>query len=371
MLLDHESKEKNGGNDVDLENRYDGPYPIWGTALNITHGEDLSWQQRKAASFIYTPLFCGWDYTAQPPVPVDLVRLEAPDLEPDQGPIASFGFRSTATYGGEGGNPVIGTAMAASGAAASPNMGYHTRAGVAALLALFNVRLGWWTGNPRNNKTYREYAPGAFYLLKELFASTDATSRYVYLSDGGHFENLGLYELVRRRLRFIIVSDADCDADYAFSDLGNAMEHCRRDFGVHIDLRASEDMHAVKNDYLLKDARRLFRKQHYALGTISYPRLPDEAEATTGYILYIKSSLTGDEPADVLAMRATYPSFPHDSTGNQFFNESLFESYRALGEHMLTNALLDIQRGAKDDSLPAEVQTLNKDVNLLIQSFQR
>jgi hypothetical protein len=356
-----------GVNDKDIERSYDGPYPIWGTALNITHGEDLSWQQRKAASFIYSPLFCGWDYTADNNVPVDLIRLESPDTNIDKGTVAPYGFRSTTTYGGEGGTPVIGTAMAASGAAASPNMGYHTRAGVAALLALFNVRLGWWTGNPRNNNTFREYAPGAGYLLKELFGSTDATSRYVYLSDGGHFENLGLYELIRRRVRFIIVSDAGCDGDYTFSDLGNAIEHCRRDFGVHIDLRAADDIHAVLHDYLPTGDQRLFRQQHYAIGTIGYPRLPDEAVATIGYILYIKSSLTGDEPADVLAMRADYPSFPHDSTGNQFFNESLFESYRALGEHMVTSALSDISEKVQDNSLSETKKALYSHFKLLIQ----
>jgi hypothetical protein len=200
-----EPTEKNANPDDDVMRRYDGPYPIWGTALNINHNQDLSWQQRKAASFFYSPLFCGWDYISNTNAPVDLVRLEKPDVKEDEGPLAPYGFRFTSTYGGEGGKPVIGTAMAASGAAASPNMGYHTRAGVAALLALFNVRLGWWTGNPRNNKAYREYAPGAGYMLKELLSSTDATDSYVYLSDGGHFENLGLYELVRRRVRFIIV----------------------------------------------------------------------------------------------------------------------------------------------------------------------
>lgn len=359
--------DERGRGGPDILRPYDGPYPIWGTALNITHGEDLSWQQRKAAAFIYSPLFCGWDYIPEGNAPVDLVHLDPPDIVPDVGPIAPYGFRSTETYGGEGGKPGIGTAMAASGAAASPNMGYHTRAGVSALLALFNVRLGWWTGNPRNNDTYCEYAPGAGYLLKELLGSTDASSRYVYLSDGGHFENLGLYELVRRRLRFIIVSDADCDADYNFADLGNAIEHCRRDFGVHIDLHAAEDMHAILNDYLPKDDRRLFRKQHYAIGTISYPRLPHETVATVGFILYIKTSLTGDEPSDVLAMRADYADFPHDSTGNQFFNESLFESYRALGEHMMTTSLTSIRQQADAGSLSEAGKAFYTELRTLMQ----
>jgi hypothetical protein len=341
-----------------LPNHYDGPYPLWGTALNITHGEDLSWQQRKAASFIYSPLFCGWDYVPEAgpfeiPVLDDLVSREQPQRRSNETQPAPFGYRPTTTYSGEGGNTVLGTAMAASGAAASPNMGYHTRAGVAALLALFNVRLGWWTGNPRDKDTWNEYAPGAYYLLNELLGSTGSKSPYVYLSDGGHFENLGLYELVRRRIRLIIVSDADADGTYSFSDLGNAIERCRRDFGVHIDLPAAQHMAPVLKDNLSEQDQRLYRHHHYCLGTIQYPQAPWEAkeDIALGYILYIKSSLTGDEPPDVLAMRSDYPDFPHDSTGNQFFNEGLFESYRALGQHMTDTALEDLRVNKNDNLL--------------------
>jgi hypothetical protein len=313
---------------------YDGPYPLWGTTLNITRGEDLSLQQRKGTSFIYSPLFCGWDY-----VPGDLPNtppflLETPSSSPND-----FGYRKTSVYSGEGGRPFLGTAMAASGAAVSPNMGYHTRPGVAALLALFNVRLGWWTGNPRSPKGWCKYAPGAGYLLKELFSSVTADDTYVYLSDGGHFENLGLYELVRRRVPFIIAVDADADADYGFDNLGNAVEHCRRDFGVEIQIQAAKDMAKGKHTGQ--------RKRHYALGRIVYPPGP---EPQTGVLLYIKSSLTGDEPADVLAMVNDYKNFPNDSTANQFFNESLFESYRALGEHMMDTVFDDAQSKAKDNT---------------------
>ena len=80
-------------------------------------------------------------------------------------------------------------------------MSYHTRPAVAALLSIFNVRLGWWTGTPRNRTCWKEYAPGIWYLLAELFAHATDSDRYVYLSDGGHFENLGIYELIRRRVR--------------------------------------------------------------------------------------------------------------------------------------------------------------------------
>jgi hypothetical protein len=143
---------------------------------------------------------------------------------------------------------------------------------------------------------------------------------YVYLSDGGHFENLGVYELVRRECRFIIVCDADCDPDGSFDSLGNAVEKCRRDFGAEIDIRIAE---------LKRRPASGKSKAHFALGTIRYH---DQREP--GLLLYVKPTLNGDEPEDVQAYAAKHSSFPHDTTADQFFDESQFESYRALGEHI-------------------------------------
>ncbi|MGA8940793.1 MAG: hypothetical protein WB439_16645 [Acidobacteriaceae bacterium] len=327
--------------DLTLAKSFQGPYPLWGTTLNLTSGEDLAWQQRKGASFIYSPLFCGWDYvnpkekSAQPEHPATDSDSDALLRKP---PANCYGYRSNLAgpgpddpgYGGRGGKPYIGTAMAASGAAASPNMGYHTRPSVAALLAIFNVRLGWWTGNPRNPTFWKQYAPGIGYLLAELFAHATDKDHYVYLSDGGHFENLGIYELIRRKVRFIICSDADADPSFQFQDLGNAIEHCRADFGVEIHMHTQQDF-KLSNEPP-------FRIAHYAVGEICYP-----GQQAKGILLYVKSSLTNDEPEDVLGKRASDPAFPHDTTANQFFNESLFESYRALGEHMMDFVLTRFQ----------------------------
>jgi hypothetical protein len=353
---------------------FQGPYPIWGTCLNLTSGEDLAWQQRKGASFIFSPLFCGWDYLNHSAMPKE---PEWPAYDLDESPhmfhlvcgtrvsrelrchrcnrvvqrdemgarLSDFGYRCTLPrgvppgkkakgestngkdgylpgYGGDGGAPLIGTAMAASGAAVSPNSGYHSQPGVATLLALFNLRLGWWSGNPRHPSTWMKYAPSIWYLAAELMGKSNDGDRYVYLSDGGHFENLGLYELVRRRVRFIICSDADADPSFQFGDLGNAIDHCRRDFGVEITIGAQHSICAAQQEG--------FRDAHYAIGEICYP-----GQKEPGILLYIKSSLTNDEPSDVLGMKAQDPKFPHDATLDQFFNESMFESYRALGQHMM------------------------------------
>jgi len=287
---------------------YDGPYPIFNTALNLVRGKELAWQKRKAASFVYTPLFCGYDYFANQPGWV------TPNF-------SSSAYRPTVEFGRAGGMH-LGTPVAVSGAAASPNMGYHTSPGLAFLMTVFNVRLGWWAGNPRHRKTWRRLGPayGLLYLFREIFPSTNDEMRYVYLSDGGHFENLGIYELVRRQCRFIVACDADCDPDAGFDNLGNAVEKCRRDFGVDIVIRVDELKYKQKTKK---------SKAHFALGTIHYR---DQAEP--GWLLYIKPSLTGDEPEDVQAHAAKNLAFPHDTTADQFFDESQFESYRALGEHV-------------------------------------
>ena len=355
-----------------LANGYRGPYPLWGTTLNLTSGKDLAWQQRKGASFLYSPLFCGWDFVrpGSPPPPSELPAVDRD--EDASAPFAHYGYRSTQPspdgavegYGGPGGAPTVGSAMAASGAAASPNMGYHSRPAVAALMAIFNVRLGWWTGNPRSRSTWNQYAPSIYYLLAELFGQANDESSYVYLSDGGHFENLGLYELVRRRTRFIICSDAAADPHFTFGDLGNAIERCRTDFGVEIKLSAQLDLQPSLTPP--------FRAAHYAIGEITYP-----GQTATGTLLYLKSSLTEDEPSDVLGMAATDAAFPHDTTANQFFKESMFEAYRALGQHIIEQVLerhlpdSEVQKAARNQALPTPSDLPARDrVAILFESLR-
>jgi len=285
---------------------YKGPYPILCAALNLVDGKELAWQRRKAASFIFTPKYCGYD-------------AYSPD-QPQQG-----AYRPTHEFMG---GASLGSAVAISGAAASPNMGYHTSAGLAFLMTVFDVRLGWWAGNPRQGDSWREPGPRSALvpLMKELFGRTDDESSWVYLSDGGHFENLGIYELARRWCKYIIVCDASQDADLSFDDLGNAIEKCRRDLGVEIAI----DVSSIRREKKTEDSGFGWSGLHYAIGDIQYPR----GAPVGAKLLYIKSSMTGDEPEDVLSYHTQHPVFPHDSTADQFFDETQFESYRRLGEHI-------------------------------------
>ncbi|MEJ2592101.1 MAG: hypothetical protein P8178_11995 [Candidatus Thiodiazotropha sp.] len=292
------------------------PFPIINTALNLTSSKNLAWQERKAASFTFTPLFCGYQ------------------LNQDDGQPPLSAFQPTAGYvASHGGWLSLGMPITISGAAASPNSGYHTSAATAFLMTLFNVRLGWWLQNPLYGETWRQAGPryGMSLLLQELAGMTTEQSSYVYLSDGGHFENLGIYELVRRRCRYIVVCDAGCDPHYGFEDLGNAIRKCKIDHGVDIEI----DTHAIK-----PVAAGGFSSVHCAVGRIYYGTASDRQ--SNGYLLYLKASLTGDEPSDVLQYRDAHPDFPHQTTADQWFSESQFESYRKLGAHILERVVGDL-----------------------------
>ena len=164
-------------------------------------------------------------------------------------------------------------------------------------------------------------------LLDETFGLTDDRNPYVYLSDGGHFENLGLYEMVLRRCHVIVVSDAGCDPTYTFDDLANAVRRIRLDLGIPIVFPAMNITRAGQGT----------TNPHAAIGRIRYA-VVDGPDAPDGLIVYIKATLSGDEPVDVRNFAASDPSFPHDTTANQFFDEARFESYRMLGFHSVVTA---------------------------------
>lgn len=302
---------------VNAEDRkkYSGPYPILNATLNITHGERLAWQERKAESFAFTPLFCGYEYPEMKPS-VNLVK--GGDENPET-------YQPTSQWAFPEGGPKLGLAISTSGAAVSPNMGYHTFPPLAFLMTVFNVRLGEWLANPRYASSKfklqaekPEGGPGfsLLYLLNELFGSTTDRSKYVYLSDGAHFENLAIYELVRRECDYIVASDAGEDRDYLFGDLVNAIRKCRTDLGAEIVL----DLEPLK-----PDPQSGFSRTHAVKGEIRY------RSGKTGQLLYFKSCMTGNEPNDVRDYKRQHGEFPQESTADQWFDESQFESYRMLG----------------------------------------
>ncbi|HEY0156455.1 MAG TPA: hypothetical protein VGF28_04105 [Thermoanaerobaculia bacterium] len=292
--------------------RVQKPFHVVNMALNLVRGKQLAWQQRKASTFTASPLHWGnW----------------------------SLGYRDAKDYGKATFGLALGTAITISGAAASPNMGYHSSPPLSFLLAMFNVRLGAWLGNPGvaggrrrwhdnlfdNGPAWRRSTPKSsiMHQLAEAFGLTDDEHQYVYLSDGGHFENLGLYEMVLRRCRYIILSDAGADPDLKFEDLGNAVRKIRIDFGIPIDFS--------RFTLFSRDEKKM--GAHCAIGRIRYSEVDGKVE--DGHLLYIKASYYASGPEDVRQYARKVRRFPHESTADQFFTESQFESYRRLGEWVI------------------------------------
>ncbi len=305
------------------------PYPILNTALNLSGRPRMEWQQRKAASFVFTPVYCGFELPA--PLSHELDASECPAIARKAAGEPILAHRKTKDFLGDQPDRRIGhsLAIAISGAAASPNMGYHTSPAIAALLTAFNVRLGWWMPNPRFAKPWAEGGPefSTFWMLKELDASANEADEFVYLSDGGHFENLGVYELLRRRCGLVVASDASADPEFQFEDLANLVYKARADYGIEIaadnaiEIRPHIDAAGVIG----------YSKVSYVVAPIAYPATSDGLKQESGVLVYVKSSLPAALPADIENYRRTNPGFPHQSTGDQWFDESQFEAYRRLG----------------------------------------
>ncbi|MGE5219864.1 MAG: hypothetical protein ACM3SP_22920 [Chloroflexota bacterium] len=250
-----------------------------------------------------------------------------------------------------------GTAMAVSGAAASSNMGSATIKPLVPALAILNIRLGYWFTNPariagslKKPRLFRFF--DHFYFLKELFGLLWEDSEIVYLTDGGHIENLGLYELLRRRCKLIIAVDAEADPDMSFRSLVTLERYARIDFGIRIDLpwATIRDVNREASAEILKSGGLPFSKAahgpHCALGTIQYPRKAgdkDESDSM-GVLFYVKSSCTGDESDYIIDYKRRNPTFPHETTIDQLFTEEQFEAYRALGFHALNSAFEHVDK---------------------------
>jgi hypothetical protein len=225
------------------------------------------------------------------------------------------------------------TAMAASGAAVNPDaassgVGPQRNMLFAMLMALLNIRLGIWLPNP-NTLGKREHAPAPNHFSPGLSGVLDRTwqnGRFLEITDGGNFENLGVYELLRRRVRTIVVCDATADPQSAFADLQNLLSRAEADFGVTIKFPKPPLkglMPSTENARFPLGVA--FAKQPYVVGEVGYP------DGWKGKIYYIKPAIFADLRLHVLGFKGAFPAFPDDSTLDQFFDEARFEAYRELG----------------------------------------
>jgi hypothetical protein len=226
-------------------------------------------------------------------------------------------------------------AMAMSGAAISPSMGKMTKRPLTFLMALANVRLGVWVPNPRwvgelqrrQELRLRYVRPRPFYLLCELLGLNRVNSKYLYVTDGGHYENLGLVELLRRGCTEIYCLDASgVGADGAeFESIGEAITLARSELGVEIEFGAPSPADMVP------DEKTHFAKHDVVTAEIKFPPTEEGKEGKIGKLVYVRNAMTETVPWDVRAHHQADPRFPNNSTVDQLYTDQKFEAYRVLG----------------------------------------
>jgi hypothetical protein len=320
-------------NDVADPRNPRGPYHIINTNVVLADSRECVYRNRGGDSFILSPLYCGSNAT---------------------------GWCRTEDFCN--GHMTLATAVAISGAAVNPNTGVGgtglTRARlVSFVMALLNLRLGYWAGHPAPNKRPRHapnhFRPGAYtagnLLGLDLLGFNEHRS-FLQLSDGGHFENIGVYELVRRRARLILVCDGGADGAFSFSDFQTTLRRIEQDFGVRI-----ESLDDASPDFVVpapaptpmfpKDVG--FSEQGHLVGCIIYP------DDTRGWLIYLKATLTAAMSFKVKGYAAQHPEFPHQSTADQFFDDVQFEAYRELGYRLAADTLdAKIPESAVGEGLP-------------------
>lgn len=325
----------------------------------------------------------GIDYEDRlPPALRAKTALKASPLPGDPDAYHVLGSRTSTTAEVE---PLsLGRWMAISGAAFTTGLGRDTSLGLSLLLGLANVRLGYWwdTGIKAAERRGRfplslwrriKRLPVTAFPMQSLLLSEwngrfhGAARWFWYLSDGGHFDVTGLYELLRRRVRFMIVSDAGRDPNYRWDDLSRLTRLARIDFGARIqwiepdpqkdgwEALGGEPPEFIR-DWICPDAIRSIRdigrntrgqSAHAALARVTFdsdetsrdsggvaspPNRPREDE--TCWLLMVKPSLSSVTLPDIRTYAELHEPFPQQSTYDQCYDEDQWESYRALGQQI-------------------------------------
>ncbi|CAN7504196.1 hypothetical protein [Polaromonas sp. LjRoot131] len=310
-----------------------GPAHLINVTINATTGtgDQLTQRDRQGLPLAVTPAGITvdglpWDcrsgHVAGMPPPAKVPRRPPPELS-------------------------IGQWMGVSGAAFSTGLGRGTSLGQAMLFTLINIRLGWWwNSGKRDAKKLSPLWRNQAYLQRELrarFLGTDGS--HWYLSDGGHFENTGVFELLRRRVGFIVCCDCGADPNYGFADLANLMRLARIDFGAEFECVRPADVPRFAPDaerlapYFANDEAELCSPpgpegklsavaddKCALLYRVQYAGSTDES-----ILLVLKPRLIRSAPLDLFQYQARNPSFPQQTTFDQFFDEAQWESYRKLG----------------------------------------
>jgi FtsH-binding integral membrane protein len=256
---------------------------------------------------------------------------------------SEHGWERTKSYELKNRELSLATAVAASGAAANSNSGYagtgitRNRA-VSLVLTLFNTRLGVWVRRPSKSSSINLLKPTPFFpnlWYGPLSKGYTAKSAFVEISDGGHFENLGIYELVRRKVDLIIAFDGEADPTTSLPALVSLSRRIEEDFSatIEFDTSVNEIMpFGSETARYPNDAK--FASVPCVKATISYK---DSNKTTT--LIYVKATLIETAAFGARGYRAQHPDYPNESTANQFYSPEQFDAYRELGIACATKAL--------------------------------
>ncbi len=294
-----------------------GPYHLINTNVVLVNSRNRKFALRGGDNFILSPLYCG---------------------------SAATGWQPTRDF--IQGGMTLATAMAISGAAANPRAGVGgqgiTRNQFVSLAMTFlNLRLGYYVRAPGRTRPERvrpnHFVPGGSYVLPGL-GYTEHSS-FQELSDGGHFENLALYELVRRRCGLIIICDGGQDTKASYSDFVTALQRIGQDFGttVSFDVTVRGVQSDPKNliprartDRYPKDAE--YSDHGYFVATVDYgPQRGRGPWPRKGVVIYMKTAMIDALDMQAKGYKGAHPDFPDETTADQFFSEPQFEAYRSVG----------------------------------------
>ncbi|WP_105254283.1 patatin-like phospholipase family protein [Pseudoalteromonas sp. T1lg75] len=267
----------------------DAPFPIINCNIELLGSTNAKYKNRGGDCFTLTPLYSGSDST---------------------------GYRATQDY--MGGKLDLASACAISGAAIATNTPMTRSKQLNFIMSLLNLRLGCWLKNPNKPTKPANFFNKPWwylYMFKDMFGQgLNEQQSYIHLSDGGHFENLACYELIRRKCKLIVCCDAGADPNYQYQDLARLIKLARVDFGAKlaIDVSAINQTEATSNIA-------------WSEGKISYD------DGSYGRFIYVKASMIQQVNEELKSYKRINPDFPHQSTNNQFFDEMQFEAYRELG----------------------------------------
>jgi hypothetical protein len=297
---------------LEMDNTEQGlPYHLLTGACSVPDA-DLAAADRNLVGFLFSKLYCGYGRLA--------------DCNPRT-------YCETNRY--REGYTDLSSAIAISGAAVSPLRTPNLL--VRLVMAVTNARLGQWYPHPAVGRVWQpRFVPLIRIIRNSIHILRVRRPRFVFVTDGGHYENLGIEPLLARRCRLIIAADASQDESYRFDDLIRLYRRCEQ-HGYRFVHLADEDPLSLDDLYPTKVDGKLFCRANFVVGRVLYPefgRETDPLKQQWGLLVYVKSSLCPPLTADLRAYSDERPDFPHDPTANQFFDADEFYAYLTLGRQI-------------------------------------